>query len=174
MGWHAPPENLTLANPLWDLALDLWGRPGFAEACLEAQAGGIAVTHILVALYSARTGFAWNGGEPDEIRDWRRHATETLRHFRQSLGKENPTVAPLRRKVAESELASEQVELAWWWHLLGTMDDWSASTDLHPIERARHNLVSIGLDGALSAVQDRILDIWKQTPEGDQPTGNQE
>ena len=174
MGWHAPPENLILSNPLWELALDLWNRAGFATACLEAQAGGIAVTHILVALYSAHAGFAWNGEEPEEIRDWRSDATEALRDFRRSLSKENPALAPLRQQIAESELASEQVELAWWWHLLGTMTDWSARTDLHPTDRARHNLVSIGLDGELAPVQDRIVDAWKQTPEQGQPTGNQE
>lgn len=174
MGWHAPPENLTLCNPLWDLALDLWQRSGFAAACLEAQDEGIVVSHILVALYSARAGRGWNGEEPEAIRDWRRNATEPLRDFRRSLSKEHPALARLRQQVAESELASEQVEVAWWWHYLGTINDAPARTDLHPTERARHNLVSIGLDGALAPVQDRIVDAWKQTPEQDQPTGNHE
>jgi len=111
------------------------------------QAAGIAVTHILIALYSASTGFAWNGKEPKEIRDWRREATESLRGFRRSLSKDNPALAPLRQQVAESELASEQVELAWWWHHLGTMDSGAGHADLHPTDRARHNLGLIGLEG---------------------------
>ncbi|TDT44307.1 uncharacterized protein (TIGR02444 family) [Halospina denitrificans] len=174
MEWHAPPEDLNLSNPLWDLALALWNRPGFAETCLEAQNAGIAVTHILAAVYSAQSGFAWDGKEPKAIGAWRREATESLRRFRQSLSKENPAVAPLRQQIAESELASEQVELAWWWHHLGTMDSGSAHADLHPVDRARHNLVLIGLDGELAPLQDRIIDAWKQTPEQDQPTGKPE
>lgn len=174
MGWHAPPEDLTLSNPLWNLALSLWKQPGFAEACLDAQSGGIAVTHILVALYGAHSGVSWTGHEPDDIRQWRQESTEKLRGLRRSLQKGNPAVATLRQQVAECELASEQVELAWWWYFLGTMEHGLARTDLHPAELARHNLVSIGLDGELAPVRHRIIDAWKQAPEQDQPTGNRE
>ena len=174
MGWHAPPEELTLSNPLWNLALDLWQQHDFASACLEAQSGGVAVTHILVALHTAGAGFTWAGHEPDGIRQWREESTEKLRGLRQSLQKGNPSVAAFRQQVADCELASEQVELAWWWQFLGTMDSGLAHSDLHPAEQARHNLVSIGLDGELAPVRHRIVDAWKQTPEQDQPTGNRE
>ena len=174
MGWHAPPENLTLSNPLWNLALDLWDRPSFADACLEAQSGGIVVTHVLVALQSAQTGFIWSGREPDELREWRHVMTERLRNLRRSLDRDNPALAPLRRQVADSELASEQVELAWWWYFLGTMPHWSERSDLDPGERARHNLVSIGLEESLAPLRVRIIDAWQQTSEQDQPTWNQE
>lgn len=172
MGWHAPPEDLALSNPLWDMALELWSRPGFAEACLEAQAEGIVVSHILVALYSARTGFVWNGSEPDDILAWRRGATETFRAFRRQLAKDNPAVATLRRQVAECELGSEQVELAWWWHFLGTMDLWAARADLHPADRARHNLEAIGMTDRLDSIRDRIITAWTQGPVQNQPTEN--
>ena len=109
MGWHAPPEDLTLSNPLWHLALDLWERPGFAAACLEAQGEGIAVTHMLVALYQAQYGADWSGDEPEAIRRWRQESTQRLRGLRQSLPKGNPAVASLRQNVAECELQSEQI-----------------------------------------------------------------
>lgn len=165
MGWHDPPEDLNLSNPIWDMALTLWDRPGFAAACLEAQSRGVVVLHILVALYSARAGYLWQGSEPGDIRQWRHGATETLRSLRQQLARDNPAIRALREELKDDELASEQVELAWWWHYLGTINAWQARSDLSPFERSRHNLVSIGLKGDLVDVCDRILDIWQQAPD---------
>lgn len=172
MGWHDPPDDLDLSNPLWEMALMLWNRPGFASACLEAQYRGVVVLHILVALYSARAGFLWQGEEPRDIRQWRCSATGTLRSLRQQLARDNPATAALREKIKENEIASEQIELAWWWHYLGTMATWQFRNDLHPLDRSRHNLDAIGLEGDPAGIRERILDIWKQAPDKHSLTGN--
>ena len=164
MEWHDPPADLTLSNPLWDTALSLWNRPDFAPSCLQAQAGGIVVSHILVALYSASDGFLWDGGEPGVIRHFRCHATEPLRSLRQLLPRDQPATTALREQLKSSELASERLELAWWWHVLGTGSAWTRREDLSPYERSRHNLGSIGFGGDQFAVRDRILAAWNQTP----------
>ncbi|WP_190294982.1 TIGR02444 family protein [Marinobacter sp. R17] len=107
-----PPSDLTLDNPLWRTALQLWSNKEVAQASLALQAQGCSVSRLLTATWLAIEGQTWDGEEPDSIRQWREHCTERLRTLRQSLNKTFPTKA-LRESIQGAELQAEQIELAW-------------------------------------------------------------
>ncbi|WP_165495681.1 TIGR02444 family protein [Marinobacter halodurans] len=107
-----PPSDLSLDNPLWRVALELWSNPSVAEASLALQAQGCSVSRLLTAAWLAIEGQTWDGGESDAIRHWRTHYTERLRALRQSLKKDFPA-SMLRTTIQDAELQAEQIELAW-------------------------------------------------------------
>ncbi|WP_179105663.1 DUF2390 domain-containing protein [Vreelandella utahensis] len=158
-----PPDNLLLDNPLWQYVLTLWRYDPFARQCLEAQNQGQAVTPILVALFCAAHGRHVPETEPQGIHQWRTGVTAELRTLRMNLPRGNDTAASLRDTVKQAELASEQVELAWWWQHLA--DDGSVTQpDLSPTALARHNLDSLlpGLEPALAA---SLAGLWREIKE---------
>ncbi len=109
-----PPEGLTGDNPLWQFAIERWREPAVEQACLACQSEGWSVTHLLVAAWAAQQGLRWDGQEPSGLRQWREAVTESLRQMRRVVPKNNDLVGQLRRRIKDAELASEQVELAWW------------------------------------------------------------
>lgn len=113
-----PDQPIETDTPLWHFSVSLWQDRSTAQAALELQGAGWAVSHLLVAAFLAREGYAWDGREPDEIRRWREKVTQSLRALRTSLPKGRADLGGLRRKVAEAELESERVELAWWYQWL--------------------------------------------------------
>lgn len=168
MAGQTPPHNLRLDNALWRMATTLWEAPGFADACLQAQTHGISVTHLLVALYSTECARLWSGSEPSALASWRQEMTEPLRRLRQTLEKDNQAVQSLREQIKSAELSAEQVELAWWAHLIERdhdSDDWHYSPmDITAL--ASDNLQAAGLDDSQSALHERLLQLWHQHGKG--------
>lgn len=113
-----PPPDLALDNPLWQFALSQWRNEAFQAACLACQSSGWCVSHLLVALWTGHQGFAWDGREPRALKDWRKLATRSLRHLRLAIPKGHAALASMRQRLQDAELASEQVELAWWFYEL--------------------------------------------------------
>ncbi len=168
MTGQTPPPDLQLDNALWQMATTLWDKPGFADACLQAQDEGISVTHLLVALYSAEHSRCWSGVEPAPLRNWREQVTEPLRRLRQTLGKDNDAVRALREQIKSAELHAEQVELGWWAYLIeriGDDDHWYHCA-MGGDSLAANNLQAAGLDGTRQALCERLLGLWHQHGKG--------
>lgn len=161
MGWHAPPSDVDTDNPLWQMALQLWDIPEFARACLQAQTEGVSVSHILVALFSASRNYRWNGREPSDIADWRTQVTQPLRALRQGLPREQHTTAPLRNHIKQSELESERLELAWWYHYFAGNNDWSPATGTEQHRLAGWNLENAGLGDNLAEQREVLIELWR-------------
>lgn len=129
-----PPATLTLDNPLWRFALCQWQDEAVQAACLECQNHDWSVSHLLVALWCGQQGIAWDGEEPRALGIWRETATASLRRLRQAIPKGHAVLASMRHRLQEAELASEQVELAWWYHellpLLGAAESREDADDL--------------------------------------------
>lgn len=103
-----PPE---LNNPLWQYALTLWSDPAIEQVCLALQERGWSVTRILCACWLSSLGRRYER-EPELVSRWRQQVTQPLRSLRQSLCKDDTTVANLRNRVASAELEAERIELA--------------------------------------------------------------
>jgi len=110
-----------LKTPLWDFALDLYGRPGVSQACLTLQdEAGVDVIHLIVLAYADHVGSPLSA---DEIRalheamaDWRTGAVLPLRAARRFLKAPLPVLdaekEALREAVKAVELKTEQLQLA--------------------------------------------------------------
>ena len=117
----AKPHDL--AGALWTFAVDLYGRPGIADACLLLQDTCRAdVCLLLFALFVARE--RRRVLEADELEvldaavaDWRSEVIFPLRSLRNRM-KAGPHPAPsaatdaLRQRVKSAEIDAEQIELA--------------------------------------------------------------
>ena len=111
--------------PAWDFAVQLYGRPGVREACLDLQDRlGIDVVALLALVHRAASG--GGGVGPDSLRaalqraePWRRAAVLPLRAVRRGLknwqfpaGSIEPEAEAAREAVAQAELAAERAQLA--------------------------------------------------------------
>jgi uncharacterized protein (TIGR02444 family) len=115
-------EPLDLEGPHWRFSLRIYGQPGVAEACILLQdRHGIDVNVLLIALIHAAIA-----GPPSMLTitaldrtalAWRKAAILPLRGIRRALKAEtnlqhHPAQQDIRRRIAEIELAAEQVEQA--------------------------------------------------------------
>ncbi|MEQ9465207.1 MAG: TIGR02444 family protein [Haliea sp.] len=108
-------------NPLWEFSLQLYARPGVAEACIEAQDHYAAdVNLLLYAAWLAQQGLELDPGQWQALAagvdEWRRRVVAPLRALRRDW-KALPDAAALREQVRALELAAEQAQqeqiLAW-------------------------------------------------------------
>ncbi|WP_052719319.1 TIGR02444 family protein [Halomonas sp. HG01] len=103
------------ADPLWDVALALYARPGAEAACLHLQDdAGVEVIELLWRLWLFRHGLA-AGPMPDAVARWQAEVTAPLRRLRRSLkaeAAERESVASLRQRIKACELDAEREALA--------------------------------------------------------------
>jgi uncharacterized protein (TIGR02444 family) len=113
---------LDLDNAFWRFSLRIYGAPGVAAECLALQdEHGLDVNILLFA--------AWLGTEPGRLLDasdldrvrggvagWAQDVVQPLRAVRRRLKTvpeiSDPEIQSLRKRVAEAELVSEQIEQA--------------------------------------------------------------
>src|SRR5262245_52444325 len=107
-----------LEGPHWTFALELYGQPGVAEACLLLQDRlGVDVNVLLFSMFAARErGIALDGrdlrGIDAVVAPWREEIVVALRGVRRRM-KAGPEPAPseaterLRAEVKAAELHAE-------------------------------------------------------------------
>ena len=109
------------AHPFWDFSLEVYGRAGVPEACLEVQeAHGVDVNVILFCCWLGRTGRGRLARAETEamraaVAQWHEVVVRGVRAVRQRLkgGMPPAPVAlsdPLRRRLAAIEVQLEHVE----------------------------------------------------------------
>ncbi|CAH1688375.1 conserved hypothetical protein [Hyphomicrobiales bacterium] len=110
-----------LKTPLWDFALDLYGRPGVSQACLTLQDdAGLDVIHVIVVAYADHIGKPLGNADiaalREAMKDWRAGAVLPLRAARRFLKTPLPGLdaerEALRETVKAAELKAEQLQLA--------------------------------------------------------------
>jgi len=119
---------LAIDNPFWRFSLDVYAGPGVAAECLALQDGAGLDVNIL--LFAAWLGFSQGRVlKPEDVRhiadaaaSWSDTVVKPLRTVRRHLKSANqqPLAASeafaaseaLRKRVAEAELAAEQIEQA--------------------------------------------------------------
>ncbi|MBS7707051.1 TIGR02444 family protein [Chelatococcus asaccharovorans] len=160
-----------LKTPLWDFALDLYGRPGVSQACLTLQdEAGVDVIHLIVIAYADHVGSPLSA---DEIRalheamaDWRTGAVLPLRAARRFLKAPLPVLdaekEALRDAVKAVELKAEQLQLAmaYGW-LTARADKEGLPKEGLPLAQALGNLLvsSHGQAGMLPAVEQALATV---------------
>lgn len=147
-----------LKTPLWDFALDLYGRPGVSHACLTLQdEAGVDVIHLIVIAYADHVGSPLDTDEiralRDAMADWRAGAVLPLRAARRFLKAPLPALdaekEALREAVKAAELKAEQVQLAmaYGW-LAGRGDSAGPSKEGLPLPEALGTLPASSHDKA--------------------------
>lgn len=113
---------LNLNGPIWKFALDFYGRPGIAPACLCLQDQvGLDVVHLILVLYMYTELHQSTSLEDIQtarvaMASWRGATVLPLREIRKAL-KVLATAFPneqeaVRSRIKEVELLAEQVQLA--------------------------------------------------------------
>lgn len=119
---EASPE-LDLDGAIWRFALDFYGAPGSADACLRLQDGsGLDVVSLIVVLYAdAKLKRRLSADEiamlQGDTRHWRAQTVLPLRALRRRLKSPAPGFPPaeteaLRGLIKTAELRAEQIQLA--------------------------------------------------------------
>ena len=115
------PSRSELEADSWAFALDIYARPGVADACLHLQnEAGIDIMMFLMVAYAAVRHRIWltpsEFRELDDVcRPWREQIVHPLRAIRSGL-KTGPRPAPnseteqFRSKVKAVELAAERLQ----------------------------------------------------------------
>jgi uncharacterized protein (TIGR02444 family) len=113
---------LEIDNPFWQFSLRVYGAPGVSEECLELQDKlGADVNVILYAAWlGAVRGIVLREGDLARIEEaveiWSANVVQPLRKVRRGIAAKpeaaDPQIQVLRKKVAETELFSEQIEQA--------------------------------------------------------------
>ena len=110
-----------LERESWAFALELYGKVGVAEACLQLQAeAGVDVMMMIALVFATvRHGMVFQLADVEEFDDacrpWREQVVKPLRGVRVAL-KLGPPPAPspaseqLRNQIKASELAAERIE----------------------------------------------------------------
>lgn len=119
----APSE---IDNAFWRFSLRVYGSPGVAAECLELQDTlGLDVNVVLFAVWlGVERGRTLDRSDIDGIErmvaGWSSDVVQPLRAVRRTLKSmpemNDPQVQSLRRRIAETELFSEQIEQAMLYH----------------------------------------------------------
>ncbi|WP_432696945.1 TIGR02444 family protein [Marinobacterium sp. YM272] len=113
---------MSLDNPLWQYALDLYSRPGVESTALDLQTVGCSVNRLILACYLAEQGRLLPAELlAGEALSWQRELTHPLRVLRyqvRSLKAGRPELENCYRKMRQAELACEQVEIMLLWEML--------------------------------------------------------
>jgi len=134
------------ANPFWDFSLEIYERPGVAEACIGLQDdAGLDVNVLLYCIWAAVEG----PGRLDEADmqraldltgDWQARVVRQLRSARRAagtLGGASLFVNACRRDIAATELSAERVEQ---WLLFDAVTERSREMTGQPLDAACGNL----------------------------------
>ncbi|MFC6670836.1 TIGR02444 family protein [Marinobacterium aestuariivivens] len=109
---------MSLENPLWDYALELYRQPGVEQACLGLQQkGGLSINRLLFCCWLAGEGRRLRADELEasDAARWQRELTAPLRALRYQVREQKRREDGLEvvyRALRQAELAAEQVELA--------------------------------------------------------------
>ncbi|MGD9921013.1 MAG: TIGR02444 family protein [Pseudorhodoplanes sp.] len=141
---------LAIDNPFWQFSLRVYAAPGVAAECLELQDKlGIDVNVVLFAVWlGAVRGVVLERADLDRIDravvPWAAEVVRPLRTVRQRLKQmpeiDEPEVQALRKRVADVELFSEQLEQA---RLFRLADDLGQSQAMTKDGTARANAMAI-------------------------------
>jgi uncharacterized protein (TIGR02444 family) len=141
---------LEIDNPFWQFSLQVYGAPGVAAECLELQDRlGLDVNIVLFAVWLGATrGIVLEQADLDRIEqavaEWTVAVVRPLRVVRQTLKAmpeiADPEVQALRKRVADTELRSEQIEQALLYRLAG---DLARPTAVPDESAARANVAAI-------------------------------
>ncbi|SDT56089.1 TIGR02444 family protein [Bradyrhizobium canariense] len=105
----------------WDFVVDLYAKPGVAQACLELQERlGVDVSLLLTALfYAVRGGLDLSAEQIEKldrrISGWRAEAIFPLRRLRRRLKSGDLSSQPtdeFYRRIKADELLAEQIEIS--------------------------------------------------------------
>ena len=116
---------------LWDFSVELYARPGVAEACLQMQDDcGADVCLLLAGLWLERRGVAASAARGAALvqlaAPWQAAVTAPLRQLRRAwkpLAQDDGELGELRRRLAELELQAERLLLQ---RLAARAADWPA------------------------------------------------
>ena len=108
------------ANPLWDFSLDVYARPGVAEACIALQdQAKVDVNILFFLLWNATQGRTYKKADVAEVERmigaWRDMAVVPIRNVRRAL-KMPPAVMPpdaaegFRARIKAVELEAERLQ----------------------------------------------------------------
>jgi uncharacterized protein (TIGR02444 family) len=142
-------QPLEIDNPFWQFSLRVYGEPGVAEECLAVQDKlGADINVVLYAVWlGARRGIVLEQGDLARIDEvvaaWSANVVQSLREVRRDM-KTMPEAADLqvqalRKRVADSELFSEQIEQALLFQLATSIGRAAAASDA----TARGNVLSV-------------------------------
>jgi uncharacterized protein (TIGR02444 family) len=140
---------LEIDNPFWQFSLRVYGTPGVAEECLDVQDKlGIDVNVLLYAAWlGAIRGVTLQEADllriEEAVSPWSANVVQPLRAVRRGM-KTMPETADLqvqvlRKRVADAELFSEQVEQALLFRLAESIGRSGEISD----QTARGNVVSV-------------------------------
>jgi uncharacterized protein (TIGR02444 family) len=137
-------------NPFWQFSLRVYASQDVAAECLELQDKlGLDVNIVLFAAWlGAARGIALDRNAIDriaqEMESWSDAVVRPLRAVRQRLKQMpqiiDPQVQALRKKIADAELFSEQIEQALLYRLAGGLEQ--AMSEPGPAA-ARANVLAI-------------------------------
>src|SRR5262249_36101377 len=115
------PQAAATMN-LWSFSLQVYGKPGVAEACVALQDGlGLDVNLLLYCCWHGRAGRKLDKAALrraiDTMEGWQREVVKPLRAVRRRLKSGVPPITvgecqALRRKVGDLELESERIAQA--------------------------------------------------------------
>lgn len=142
-----PP--LEIDNPFWQFSLRVYGAPGVAAECLDLQdKRGLDINVVLFAAWlGAERGVQLDASDINRIgqavANWSDSVVRPLRAVRQGL-KLMPEIAwsevqALRKRVADTELFSEQIEQAQLYRLATDFGRPSSQ----PADAARRNVAAV-------------------------------
>jgi uncharacterized protein (TIGR02444 family) len=130
---------LEIDNAFWRFSLRVYGAPGVAAECLELQDKlGLDVNVVLFATWlGAERGKMLERSDLDRIEQavvaWSGEVVRPLRSVRQMLKAmpeiADPQVQALRKRVADTELFSEQIEQAFLYRLTGEIGHPASSAE---------------------------------------------
>lgn len=137
-------QGIDRDNAFWDFSLQVYAKPGVAEACLALQdARGQDVNLLLFCCWAASLGRHLTAEEAALLErlsaDWREEAVRPLRRARRHLKplEGDPAVAALRAKIKACELEAERLQQA---RLFAALPLEAGGAEQDPIPVARENL----------------------------------
>ena len=131
---------MTSDSGLWLYSLEVYGRPGFADAALALQDKyAMDVNLLLTCLWSASVGENLSPGKLQELEvrcaPWRHDVIEVFRELRRDLkGNEDPEISRIREFAKARELDSEKIQQERIQAVLGTLQGQES------VEKAAENL----------------------------------
>ena len=153
MGNRAQFATLSLHNPLWQYACQLYSQPGVeAELLLLQDQDGIDINVLLSAHWLGRAGILWSAHYlPEMYRDWVLQQVVPLRQMRRQLkaqllegdGVVEGCWREYREKVKGLELESEQMALAILFAAYPVVPHSVVPLETKADDMIRHNMVEV-------------------------------
>lgn len=143
-------------NPFWQFSLRVYGAPDVAEECLEVQDKlGADVNVVLYAIWlGAVCGRILDDGDLARIEDvvatWSTNVVQPLRNVRREIKTvheaSDSQMQELRKRVADTELFSEQIEQALLFRLTESIGRPGGASDAAAQENVSSVLARHGAD----------------------------